>query len=543
VNRGQVQTVALWLLSVLAGTCTLGVVLLERAAAPVREARAPAARVALIQLAANPVASDALPAWEGAARVAGLRVESVSVASLADVSRERFAVWVLAEQERLSDLDWSALDGFAARGGGLILTGAPGVRDGEGAERERLPLRRLFPAHDFERRGSRPEELRAGPRSPLVVGLAPGQRMPLAKRGREAPLSTTTGGALTWDSEPGAGAVLAGLHRGAPVVWLGCAPEEVAAPAQAAQLALNALRYAAREAAVDVQPWPGGSSSAALLGIAAGSDLELASSAARSLVRRGVRPLLVLTPEAALADPGAARAMASLGELAVRLAPGSSPGTAREQVAGAAGREVHGAVVAAGEVTRLDASFEFAALESNGSAVPELMAPGVVALPRSRAALQADAGEAQRVEALLAALEHSDALGGMYHVVLEPEWLARASLPVAELLSTQLHARGAWLATPGELARWWRARLGVEASLEEAREGEWIVRARNAGGSAARGVTLRIYLPAGEHRPRLEESGWFAARPLVRYASGRTWMELVLPELASGATVQYTLLF
>ena len=327
-----------WLACALAGTCTLGVVALERAADPPRVARVAAPLVALVELGGGGVEGDALDFWERAAHDANLRAERVAVTQLADVSPDRFAVWLLADQEALSDSDWAVLDAFAARGGGLVLTGLTGARAVEGGGDDHLALRRLFPGHRFERRDATPAMLTAGPRGPLAAGLEPGERLALAQGGPH--LETTTGGALLWGGEPDAGAVLAELHRGAPAVWLGCPPQWLVSRPAVERLAGNALRYAAREALV------------------------------------------------------------------------------------------------------------------------EAIAEGAIG-----------------------------------------------------------------------------------SALREPREGVLLVSARNDGASPARDVTLRIYLPAGAARPRLARSGWFAARPLVRYASGHAWMELVVAELDPGATVEYTLRF
>jgi hypothetical protein len=337
VDRSPVVAVLVWLACALAGTCTLGVVALERAAETPRAALGAAPRVALVELGAEPGADDMLAFWERAAQDADLHAERVAVAHLADLSPERFAVWLIAQREDLSDGDWAALDGFAARGGGLVLTGAAAGGADDGAQ-EHLPLRRLFPGHRFELRDATPAALTAGTRGPLAAGLAPGQRLALAQGGTH--LETTTGGALFWGGEPDAGAVLAGLHRGAPAVWIGCPPQWIASREAAERLAGNALRYAAREALVE---------------------------------------------------------------------------------------------------------------------------------------------------------------------------------------------------SPAESA--------IESELRTPREGELVLRARNDGALAARDVALRIYLPAGALRPRLEPPGWFAAQPLVRYASGHAWMELVVAELDPGETVEYTLLF
>lgn len=83
----------------------------------------------------------------------------------------------------------------------------------------------------------------------------------------------------------------------------------------------------------------------------------------------------------------------------------------------------------------------------------------------------------------------------------------------------------------------------IRSEQSEPGEGVLRVNARNAGSRAASNVVLRVYLPVGALRPSLEGGRWFARRPLVRYASGHTWMELVLRELDPGESVEYTLLF
>jgi hypothetical protein len=346
VNQGTGLAVLAWLACVLVGTCTLGVVALERAADPVHAPVRSAPLVALVELAGSP-GGDTLVFWERSAQAAGLRAERVAAAQLGEIAPERFGVWVLAQQPDLSDSDWAALDAFALRGGGVVLTDPARTGAADAGDGERLPLRRLFPGHRFELRADAPDALVVTARGAVSSGLAAGERIALAVERAGPHLATTTGGALHWGADPDAGAVLAGLHRGAPAVWIGCPPHWFEAPEQAQRIAVNALRYVAREALIEA-----------------------------------------LAPD------------------------GAGPG----------GR-------------------------------------------------------------------------------------------------------------------------GIQSELAMPREGELRVSARNPGTSAARDVTLRIYLPVGAARPALQREGWFAARPLVRYASGHAWMELVLGELDPGATVEYTLLF
>jgi hypothetical protein len=346
VNQSTGLAVLTWLACVLVGTCTLGVVALERAADPVHAPIRSTPLVALIELAGG-TAGDTLAFWERSAHAAGLRAERVAAARLADVSPDRFGVWVLAQQPDLTDADWAALDAFALRGGGVVLADPAQAGAADAMSREPLTLRRLFPGHRFELRADAPDALRVAARGVVSAGLAAGERLALLPERTGPHLATTSGGALVWGADEAAGAVLAGLHRGAPAVWLGCPLDWLESPEQASRLAVNALRFAAREALIEA--------------LVAGAD-------------------------------------------------------------GAGGR-------------------------------------------------------------------------------------------------------------------------GIQSALAMLREGELRVSARNPGPAAAHDVTLRIYLPVGAPRPALQRDGWFARRPLVRYASGHAWMELVLRELDPGASIEYTLLF
>jgi len=88
-----------------------------------------------------------------------------------------------------------------------------------------------------------------------------------------------------------------------------------------------------------------------------------------------------------------------------------------------------------------------------------------------------------------------------------------------------------------------RARASIRAERAESRAGEFRLVASNRGVHPASEVTLRVWLPVGAERPALERGRWFARKPSVRYASGHTWMELVVRELEPGESAEYTLRF
>jgi hypothetical protein len=244
VKQPTALVASIWLVCALLGTCTLGVVALERAAEPRGPALDSEPGVALIA-----AAQDDLAAWQRSAHEAGLIPEVVSPSQLASLPPERFRVWLVAGPGALDDAGWVALDGFALRGGGIVFAALSQPLEPDAAARDAQALRRLFPGDRFELRQGAAGALSTGGRAPLAAGLA-GEPIALARAG--ARLATRSGGALIWGSDPLAGAALAGLYHGAPAVWIGCPLDWIADPASAARLAANALRHAAREPLVDV---------------------------------------------------------------------------------------------------------------------------------------------------------------------------------------------------------------------------------------------------------------------------------------------------
>jgi len=262
VNHSLALVVAIWAACALLGTCTLGVVALERAAVPVRAPLRSGPTVALIERSGAAAPAERLAFWEKSARDAGLGFERVTAGQLYELPVERFGVWLLAGGDALSAGDWAALDGFALRGGGLIFVGSGEAGVAEPLARGDLALRRIFPAHRFEWSSSAPAALGVGSRGPVAAGLAADGSIPLARTG--AHYASSTGGALLWGTDPAAGAALAGLYRGSPAVWIGCPAEWLEPSAETRRVSVNALRYAAREPLVDVRAAPGGAAPDAL---------------------------------------------------------------------------------------------------------------------------------------------------------------------------------------------------------------------------------------------------------------------------------------
>jgi hypothetical protein len=421
-----------------------------------------------------------LEVWTAAGGALTRAVDLYEGESLAELLPRGYAAWVLPDQQQLADDDWEALEQYLARGGGVVVTGRVGRRDPSGALRGRAALELLFPGERFARvRRDDATPIRVVGRDPLAAGLAPGERLAFAGPGRE--LRARSSGALEWSDRRGGAAALQGSHRGAPVAWLGFAPQHLADRTQAERITRNALRYAARLPLLDLRPWPEG------------------------------RPCAVL-----LAPEGAEAACQSAGEaeLAADLAR-----LARE-------------------------GCRYAAVPAGERTMPEVLASDgapLVAIPEPDA--HHEAKGAALLRELLADYERAERMGSVFSLRADPgdgSHSERDALVAS--VGEELGARGAWFARPEEVADWWLARAGVEARLEMLGPDVARVRFRNGGARTARDVTARVYLPEGAITPRVEQAPLWG-RPRLRLATDRTWLELVARALDPGGEVSYTIRF
>lgn len=425
-----------------------------------------------------------LEAWREAGALLGRPVEQFTGEGLQEIDPNRYALWVLPAQNRLSDVDWAALDAYLAGEGGLILTGASGLRAEDGSERGRSVLERLFPGERFETAAPVETSLRVVGRSPLVAGLEPGAELALEKRGRT--VAATSPGALEWRGEDAASAVLVGRHRNASIAWLGFSIGQLSDARLAQIVAMNALRFAAREPLLDLRPWPDG------------------------------RPCAVLVDGAGATD---------------------SP----DALCRAEANQIEGP-----QLDRLIRSgCRFATIDAGERTIPELLAhprEGFLAIPEPQP--RRDAQGAALMRELLAGYERAERMGSVFSLRTDPGWrAAKGREALLASVGDEISTRGAWFARPAELADWWLAREQVEARLEPLAADTVRVVFANRGAEIARGVTARVYIPGGALAPRVEAGRFFARRALLRLADDHSWIELVARPLDPGTEVSYTLRF
>ena len=227
-------------------------------------------RVALVDLHVNRTARGGrqppgLAHWRAAAAQLGFELEPLALADLAELEPGRFAALILPDQRRLPEGVADTLRGLATRGLGVVLTGRPGIRHADGRRRETSLLSPLAPGERFALEPRPAPELRVAARGPLVAGLPPDARIPVAPDGpsllREGPGSLGTGGergperAASWQDRSSA----------APLVWLAPRADQFGDGELAATLLANTLRVVAREPVVELRVWPRGAGAAALV--------------------------------------------------------------------------------------------------------------------------------------------------------------------------------------------------------------------------------------------------------------------------------------
>lgn len=470
------------------GLLTLGVVHHESARlARAKSAAEPLRPIVVVDLATNRearhgAALDEIEVWTAAVGSLARPVEIYGGDSLVQLLPRRYAAWVLPQQEQLADDDWEALDRYLASGGGVVVTGRTGRQDPSGALRGRSALEQLFPGERFRRfTPGEATPVRVVGRDPLAAGLEPGARLVFAAPGRE--LRASSAAALAWSDAAADAAALHGIHRGAPVAWLGFGPQRLADPALAARITTNAVRFAARQPVLDLRPWPDGRPCAVLVG---GEGDDVSESACRS--------------------PVAAPDEAELARLA--------------------GEGCRWTTVRAGE-----------------RVLPEVVsAPGasLVAIPEPDAHHESEG--AVLLRELLADYEQAERMGSVFSLRVDEASRRRPERrKLVDSVGAELGARGAWFASPDELAEWWRARTRVEARLQVLGPDSARIWFRNGGESEARDVTARVYLPEGSVTPRLETGLFRRAR--LRLATDRSWLELVARPLDPGEEVSYTIRF
>jgi peptidoglycan/xylan/chitin deacetylase (PgdA/CDA1 family) len=472
--------------------------------------------------------------WRSALAAAGADARIVSAAN---ASADRSArVLVVPSSPCLTVEAREAIDGFAARGAGVIITGPTGVYDagcrpiGYGLIIATTGAAR---ADTLDSRSMTYLTIPAG--SPLTVDIPPGSRIDL-NPGRQVALRLPQRDAFYSDyslqPQPAGGAPLldaaithANFGRGRIVYWGFELRDVVRLPwdrALSELLVRNSVAWAASLPTGSIEPWPKGRVAAATIAQDVEAGFPNAQHALDSLNAAHVRSTYFLTSDLARGYGRLAHDLANGGEIGShtenhRLLGGLSLAdqrsrleTTQRDIARLLGLSVDGlrppqeqfdeatmrAWLAAG------GRYLFGANDSR-SVSPELLPIGhdtLVLIGRVGSDDFAAAAAARNdptgtAKVLLDEYTRMRALGGLYALSYHSQLLATPELvpALAHVARTIAADTAVWLATTGEIAEWWRVRAQIEARVTQRADG-FDVTVRNRGERLVGGAVVRVEL-------------------------------------------------
>lgn len=470
--------------------------------------------------------------WRAALAAVGADARIVSALS-ASVDRSA-RVLVVPSSPCLTVEAREAIDGFAARGGGVIITGLTGVYDagcrpiGYGLIVATTGAAR---ADTLDSRSMTYLTIPAG--SPLTVDIPPGSRIDL-NPGRQVALRLPQRDAFYSDyslqPQPAGGAPLldvaithASVGRGRAVYWGFELRDVVRLPwdrALSELLVRNSVAWAASLPIGSVEPWPKGRIAAATIAQDVEAGFANAQHALDSLNAAHVRTTYFLTSDLAGGYRRLAGDMANAGEIGShtenhRLLGGLPLAdqrgrleTTQHDLARLLGLSVDGLrppqeqfdMATMSAWLAVGGRYLFGANDSR-SVSPELLPIGhdtLVLIGRvgsdDFAAAAAAHNDPQATgKVLLDEYARLRALGGLYALSYHSQLLATPELvpALAHVARTIAADTAVWLATTGEIADWWRTRAQLEARVTQRADG-FDVTVRNRGERLVGGAVVRV---------------------------------------------------
>jgi peptidoglycan/xylan/chitin deacetylase (PgdA/CDA1 family) len=477
--------------------------------------------------------------WAQTLHATGADVRILAPGELASTDA---GVLVIPSSHCLTVATREAIDRAAARGQGLIVTGAIGTMDarcrpiGYGLLVALTGASRVEP---LEKRDIAYVTFPSG--SALATGIPPGARLELdpapyvalRRAGRDAFFSSfglrpaPARGAALVD-----GAVVRSRYGRARVAYWSfelTGVNDLPWDRAIVQLLVrNAVAWAAWAPLADVEPWPRGKVAAAVLAQDVEDQFANARFALDSLRAAGVHGTYFLTSELARRHERLTRAIAEADEIGThsenhRLLGGEPADVQRRRLALTQVhlRDLLGAPVAGlrPPEEQFDTATLAAWLEAGGTyvfgannsraAAPELLrinGDTIVLLGRANvddfdAASLASRGSLDEiVKEYLGEYQKVRALGGLYLLSYHSQLLARPELvPALARIARRMRADTAvWLTTASDVVEWWRARAAVTVSATRLDARTLRVDVRNAGADTVRGLVARVTFGDGE---------------------------------------------
>ncbi len=508
-----------------------------------------------------------LARWETLIQDVGGRVARVS--SVTDIEALGGGGLLVAPSAVcLDDDEVAALRGHADRGGGLLLTWAPGARDSTCAWVGWAAVARLTGAPEVRELGERGAVYFTVPaRTPLSAGFDPGTRVELRP---ESQVALATGGPRVYwsdwalNSAPAgdtrdvnSAAMTAWTEAGGRIVWFGFRLGQGATPEDdrmIQRLVANGVRWAAQVPVATIAHWPGGAQSALLISQDVESKFTNAVALAEIARQKRVPVTFFVVSQMALDHPEIADSLTSVGEVGSQTSDHTlvaglpygdqSPRLSRSWAevrswAGSAPYGLHPPEERFDENTlrawRAAGGTYLVAVNESRTAAPEVFdTPGgpVVLLPRIikddyNVFVQESALRSIRLaEAYHQGMLKVHAIGGLAVVSTRSQVGGEPGRVrvVAEVIDSAQSMGEWWIAAGRDVADWWLARRAINAELTHVTDGEIEVRLTTTASQPTGEFWLNIDLPGYpedwtpvvDGRPsRYELSDWGMRIPLA----------------------------
>ena len=535
----------------------------------------------------SPAAEHRVALWERAAAAAGLQTERLPISRLGNAPAGK-DVLVLPAITSLDEAGRTALLRSVNAGTGVVVSGSPGSRTANGGALDHDLLQKLTGATAVETvaqgvcsvtfAGGRyfSDRVPAGrrlelPAQDLVV---------LQSKAPDAFLSDHRLRPLRGDS-PGDSALAVHTTRGAGrVVWFGfdetVRPEHPYDQQALEEYMAVSLRWAARQAVATRGAWPGDKASAALLAVQLDRDNEGAQ-ALTDLVRQESLPATFFVG-APLARSSAAlvKRVGGIGELAsagdseeplVGVPPQRQADRlrlAREQIEAVSGKEVRGLSPPQGLVNAAVISAMNAAGYSYviGDRSASQLVPDIVEFQKS-ALFPLQKAEVTKIywsgpdDLELLAETPGDPvprwlndfslvqeMGGLYALLVHDDLLgASAQRGNLTRIVTALRSSPAWMATGGEITRWWSSRQKVEINLKPLGPRRLYLEVANKGLQDVVDIGVSIYLPYRPQKVGIRSPVFRLAAPEYRLDDREELLRLRFARLPQQTSYIYYITF
>jgi peptidoglycan/xylan/chitin deacetylase (PgdA/CDA1 family) len=494
------------------------------------------------------------------------------VEALPDPAARELDAVIVSDARWMDDAEVAQLRAWLGSGGAALLAGWVGVRAAEDWAAGALRMARLLEVPEVARL---PREASlyaaAGARGPLSAGLLPGEKTGLAPE-PAVPAVALPGAELFWsDFALAPAAPAAGAERHLEVgagrlAWLAPTPEAASATHAAgvwmAAVVEGALAWAARRPTAEILAWPEGAPYAGLLAMDSEHGFESAGGVAEAAAREGFPVTFLVLAEVAERFPELLSRLAEVGEVGSHADvhqgfEGAPPEEQRRRLESA--RDF---LRARGlrpvsfrppyesyddETLRTLAEAGFAVLlgdKHRSGMAPRLLHPDgdgslLVQIPRPvrddydlfvRESIQS----AQDLEqALRADLARVSQAGGLYYFSFHTQFFAEPERVAAlARLEQSMREEGAWLASAGAIADWWRRRDACRVAVERVGPRRLRARVTNQGDREVEGLALRIHPGAPLRAVRVSGTRVFQGPARARLAPGGSRLDLLLPPLA-----------